>query len=55
MKFLYLTPFAATVVSAARTHSTEFDYSAYAADYAFDIPTVNRGEVFYEGEDPYVN
>ena len=61
MKLLYITPFAATLVNAARTHSREFDISAYDDFYAgyadpvvTSVPAIQSGEVFYEGEDPYV-
>ena len=29
MKFIYLTPFAATIVNATRSHAREFDIGAY--------------------------
>jgi len=56
MKIIYFTPFAATMVDAARTHAREFDVAAYDQLYGGyeTIPAVNSGEVFYEGEDPYV-
>ena len=57
MKFITITPFAATAVLAARTHLKEYDLAGYDdffyGDYAEPAP-INRGEVFYEGQDPYV-
>ena len=57
MKFITITPFAATAVLAAKTHLKEYDLAGYDdffyGDYAEPAP-INKGEVFYEGQDPYV-
>ena len=60
MKFISITPFAATVVLATRTHLRDFDVSSYDSDFLgyvdrvpIERPAINSGEVYAEGEDPY--